>query len=314
MSATSPDPPAGPSQDDPSTVGSPVRSSRSDAGWGGLGERLIADRYRLEEMIGHGSTGSVWAATDLLLRRRVALKKIDIRRGIPPAEAELLREQTLREARVVAALSDIHVVTVYDILPATDTGPVIVMEFVPGQSLAAIIRHTGRLTPGQTGTIGVAVASALAVAHANGIIHRDVKPANVLISDAGIIKLTDFGIALDAAEHTLTGPRLIRGSPAYMAPEVCLGSRPGPASDAWSLGGTLFACVEGHPPFDRGDPYDTIDSVVNDPVPLLLHAGPVGIVIDGLLVKSKELRMTISQALALLALAADDPTGTQFSF
>lgn len=297
--AMDPDPPAGVHQGSPSV---------------GSDRRLVADRYRLESMIGHGSTGSVWAATDLLLRRRVALKKINIRRGIPPAEAELLREQTLREARLVAALSDMHVVTVYDILPATDTGPVIVMEFVPGRSLAEIIRQSGRLTPGQTGTIGVAVASALLAAHTHGIIHRDVKPANVLISDAGIIKLTDFGIALDASEHTLTDPRLIRGSPAYIAPEVCLGSHAGPASDAWSLGGTLFACVEGRPPFDRGDPFDTIDSVINDPVPRLMHAGPVGIVVSGLLVKSKELRMTISQALAILALAADDPTGTQITF
>jgi len=274
-----------------------------------VSQRLVAGRYRLDTMIGRGSSGSTWAATDELLGRRVALKKIDIPRGMLPAEAKALQERTLREARAVAALSNPHVVTVFDVLPATDTGPVIVMELLQGRSLALTIRERGRLAPGQTGTIGVAVASALLDAHANGIIHRDVKPSNILITDDGLTKLTDFGIARNTAEHTITGSGVIVGSPAYLPPEVANGLPAGPASDAWSLGATLFACVEGHPPFDQGSAIATVASVVNDPVPALLHAGPLAPAISGLLVKSPELRMTVGQAIVVLRGAADDPSG-----
>ena len=257
--------------------------------------RLVAGRYRLDTMIGRGSTGTVWAATDQLLRRRVALKKINLPRGMP-AEAAQLQQRTLREARAAAALSSPHVITVFDILPATPTGPVIVMELLDGQSLAQLIQQRGRLPPGQAATIGVAVASALLAAHATGITHRDVKPGNVLITGDGFVKLTDFGIARDAAEHTITGARVILGSPAYLAPEIANGAPAGPASDAWSLGGTLYACVEGRPPFDKGTPIDTVASVVNDPVPPHPHAAALGPAISGLLVKSPSLRMTITQA------------------
>ena len=277
----------------------------------GRGQRLLAGRYRLDSMIGHGSTGSVWAATDELLRRPVALKKINIPRGMAPSEADQLRERTLREARAAAALANPHIVTVFDILPATDTGPVIVMELLHGRSLAQIIRDGGRLLPGQAATIGVAIGSALLTAHAAGIIHRDVKPANVLIDDNGMIKLSDFGIARNAREEPLTGAGLILGSPAYLAPEIVTGTAAGPGSDAWSLGGLLFACVEGYPPFDAGTPMDTVAAVVNDPVPVHPHSGPLGQVVDGLLVKSPSLRMGVHPAVSLLRESADDPSGTR---
>jgi len=269
----------------------------------------VAGRYRLNAMIGRGSSGSTWAATDELLGRRVALKKIDILRGMPPAEAKVLQERTLREARAVAALSNPHVVTVFDVLPATDTGPVIVMELLQGRSLARIIRERGRLPPGQAGTIGVAVASALLDAHANGIVHRDVKPSNILITGDGLTKLTDFGIARNTAEHTITGKGLIVGSPAYLAPEIANGLSAAPACDAWSLGATLFAAVEGHPPFEKGTAIDTVVSVVNDPVPPHQHAGPLAPAISGLLVKSPELRLRLDRAAPVLRRAADDPSG-----
>ena len=274
-----------------------------------MSQRLVAGRYRLNAMIGRGSSGSTWAATDELLGRRVALKKIDILRGMPPAEAKVLQERTLREARAVAALSNPHVVTVFDVLPATDTGPVIVMELLQGRSLARIIRERGRLPPGQAGTIGVAVASALLDAHANGIVHRDVKPSNILITGDGLTKLTDFGIARNAAEHTITGKGLIVGSPAYLAPEIANGLPAAPACDAWSLGATLFAAVEGHPPFEKGTAIDTVVSVVNDPVPPHQHAGPLAPAISGLLVKSPELRLRLDRAAPVLRRAADDPSG-----
>jgi serine/threonine protein kinase len=274
-----------------------------------VSQRLVAGRYRLDAMIGRGSSGSTWAATDELLRRQVALKKIDIPRGMPPAEAKDLQERTLREARAVAALSNPHVVTVFDILPATDTGPVIVMELLQGRSLAHLIQERGRLQSGRAGTIGVAVASALLDAHANGIIHRDVKPSNILITDTGLTKLTDFGIARNTAEHTITGTGVIVGSPAYLAPEIANGSPADPASDAWSLGATLLACVQGHPPFDKGTAIDTVAAIVNDPVPPHPNAGPLAPAISGLLVKSPTLRMTLDRAIPVLRRAADDPSG-----
>ena len=147
--------------------------------------------------------------------------------------------------------------------------------------------------------------------HATGITHRDVTPGNVLITGDGFVKLTDFGIARDAAEHTITGAGVVLGSPAYLAPEIANGAPAGPASDAWSLGGTLYACVEGRPPFDKGTPIDTVASVVNDPVPPHPHAAALGPAISGLLVKSPSLRMTITQALTRLRGVADDPSGTR---
>ena len=133
----------------------------------------------------------------------------------------------------------------------------------------------------------------------------------MLITGDGFVKLTDFGIARDAAEHTITGARVIPGPPAYLAPEIANGAPAGPASDAWSLGGTLYACVEGRPPFDKGTPIDTVASVVNDPVPPHPHAAALGPAISGLLVKSPSLRMTITQALTRLRGVADDPSGTR---
>ncbi len=271
--------------------------------------RLVADRYRPERLIGRGATGTVWAAYDELLRRRVALKKIDIPRNITPAAAEELRRRTLREARAVAALSSHHVVTLYDIVAATDTGPVLVMEFVDGSSLARILAEHGPLPPAVAGTIGVAVASALLEAHALGIIHRDVKPSNILITAQGLAKLSDFGIARKSSDSSITSPRVVLGSPAYLAPELATGEPAGPATDAWSLGATLFTCVEGHPPFDQGTAIATLASVVNDPVPPLLHAGPLRPAVAGLLVKSPALRMPLDRAIAILRSAAHDPSG-----
>lgn len=284
--------------------------------------RLVADRYRLERLLFHGPGGTIWIAQDEVLRRRVALKKILLSRDLPSARERELRDLTLRGARALALLSSPYVVTIYDILPSTSTGPVLVMEYVPGRSLADVIREHGALPAGSTATVGVAVASALVAVHEVGVVHRDVKPANVLVATDGRVKLTDFGIARrmrassappaesgDARDGARPIGRQLRGSPAYLAPELAAGVEPGPATDAWSLGGTLFAAAEGHPPFASDTAQETFRSVLNDPVPTAPHAGPLAPVINGLLVKSPSLRMTVPRALELLRPMADDPAG-----
>ena len=266
----------------------------------------------MESVLGRGSMGTVWAATDEVLHRPVAIKQVNVPPGMPTGEVARLRERTMREARAVAALCSPYVVTVFDVL-TPDAGPVIVMELFRGRSLADVIRDVGRLTDGQAATVGVAVASALRSAHAAGITHRDVKPANVLIGVDGGIKLTDFGVARSSAEPTITGTGMILGSAAYLAPEVATGTPVGPLSDAWSLGGLLFACVEGRPPFDRGTPIATVASVVKDPVPAHPHAGRLGRVISGLLLKTPSLRMRLDRALPIMRTVADDPSGTHLT-
>lgn len=270
---------------------------------------MLAGRYQLDSVIGKGSMGTVWAATDLVLHRIVAIKEIDFPPGTPAAERRQLEQRTLREARAIAALSNPYVITLFDIL-TVPSGPVIVMELLHSRSLAEILRKVGRLPDGQAATIGIAVASGLLAAHAAGITHRDVKPANVLICDDGRIKLTDFGIARSSAENTMTATGLLLGSPAYIAPEVASGAAAGPISDAWSLGGLLFACVEGRPPFDQGTAIATLTSVVKDPVPPHPYSGRLGAVVSGLLVKTPNLRMRIDKALQIMRGIADDPSGT----
>jgi serine/threonine protein kinase len=273
---------------------------------------VLAGRYRLDTVIGKGSMGTVWSATDEVLHRQVAIKEIDFPVGTPAAERAQLEHRTLREARAIARLSNPYVITLFDIL-TLDNGPVIVMELLRSRSLAEILRKVGRLPDGQSATIGVAVASGLLAAHAAGITHRDVKPGNVLICDDGRIKLTDFGIARASGDQTMTATGLLLGSPAYIAPEVANGIPAGPMSDAWSLGGLLFACVEGRPPFDQGTAIATLTSVVKDPVPPHPHSDRLGAVVSGLLVKTPTLRMRIDRALSIMRGIADDPSGTHLA-
>lgn len=262
--------------------------------------RLLAGRYRLDAEIGRGSMGTVWNAYDEILRRRVAIKELNLPAGIPAAEAEVLADRTLREARAIAALSHPHVITLFDILTLA-SGPVIVMELMLARSLADIVTAHGPLSTRDAAVIGRAVASGLTAAHGAGITHRDVKPANVLIADDGRIKLTDFGIARAAGEQTLTATGMLLGSPAYIAPEVASGRPATPSADAWGLGALLYAMVEGHPPFDRGKPMATLAAVVSDPVPGHPHAGALGPVIDGLLAKDPGARMPMARAEEALA-------------
>ncbi len=277
------------------------------------GGRTIAGRYRLDRLLGKGSMGTVWAAYDETLHRRVAIKEIYVPNGTPESEAELLVERTLREARAIAQLSHPNVITLYDILTLGD-GPVIVMEVLAARSLGDVLKEVGPLTVGQAATVGLAVAAGLEAAHAAGITHRDVKPGNVLIGGDGRIKLTDFGIARSAGENPLTATGLLLGSPAYIAPEVASGATAGAAADAWGLGALLFACVEGRPPFDKNSAVATLMSVVSDPVPALQRAGVLTPAIEGLLAKDPSDRMTVADARETLRPLADDPVETRLVF
>jgi eukaryotic-like serine/threonine-protein kinase len=265
-------------------------------------QRCLAQRYRLEEVLGRGATGTVWAAYDEVLRRRVAVKEVPPPPGMPAPEADALRERTLREARSIAVLSHPNVVTLYDVVQEGGE-PFVVMELLPSQSLARIIAERGPLDVAGAALVGHAVASALQAAHGAGITHRDVKPGNVLIGTGpanGQIKLTDFGIARNVAEVTLTVTGMTLGSPAFIAPEVASGGQVTPAADLWGLGAALFAAVQGHPPYDAGDALATVAAVVHGEVPRASAAGPLAPVIAGLMVKDPSRRLPLAEVRRML--------------
>jgi len=255
---------------------------------------VVAGRYRLRSVLGSGSMGTVWSAYDEFLHRQVAVKEMKVPPGIPASQADELRERTLREARAIAVLSHPNVIILHDVAREDDQ-PFVVMELLPSRSLAHILRDHGPLTVGQAAAVGIAVASALEAAHSAGITHRDVKPGNVLVASDGRIKLTDFGIARNVSEATMTRTGIMLGSPAYIAPEVASGGAVTPSADLWGLGATLFAAVEGAPPYDAdGDPLETVGKVVNGKVPKP-KAGPLADVISALMNKEPGRRITLRE-------------------
>ncbi len=256
-------------------------------------ERLIAGRYRLRHVLGRGSMGTVWAAHDEVLRRDVAVKEVLVPPGMPDVEADLLRERTLREARSVAQLAHPNVVTLYDVAQV-DGDPYVVMELVPSESLADLVRQRGPLTAEQGAVVADAVAAALQAAHRAGITHRDVKPGNVLVADDGRVKLTDFGIARNVAEATLTGRGIALGTPAFIAPEVAAGGAVSQAADQWSLGATLFAAMTGQQPYEGTNVMQTIHLVINGEAPPASACGELETVVAGLMAKDPETRMSLS--------------------
>jgi serine/threonine protein kinase len=214
--------------------------------------RLVAGRYRLQSQLGGGGMGTVWLARDELLGRQVAIKQVLTPTGVDPAEAHQQRERALREGRIAARLSHPHAISVYDV--ALESGqPWLVMEYLPSRSLAAVLTEDGVLRSDQVAQVGAQVADALAATHAAGIVHRDVKPANILIGEGGrvegLVKITDFGISHASGDITLTQTGQITGTPAFLAPEVAQGQEMTEASDVFSLGATLYTCIEGVPPF-----------------------------------------------------------------
>ncbi len=209
---------------------------------------LVAGRYRLVNQIAAGGMGLVWEARDELLQRRVAMKQLLPQPGVSMEEARTARDRVIREARITARLHHPHAVTLYDVVEQAGR-PCLIMEFVPSRSLNAVLKSQGTLQPAVVARIGAELASALAAAHQVGIVHRDVKPSNVLITDTGSAKLTDFGISHAVGDVTLTSTGMVTGTPAYLAPEVARGADSGFPADVFSLGATLYAALEGTPPF-----------------------------------------------------------------
>jgi serine/threonine protein kinase len=247
-------------------------------------KRTIGGRYRLDRSIGAGGMGTVWEGYDQLLGRQVAVKEVRFPPELGDREIADLRERTMREARATARLSHPNVVTTYDVVEEDDR-PWIVMELLASRSLAQVLREDGPLPPARAAQVGLDMLGALESSHAQGVVHRDVKPSNVLIAPDGRAVLTDFGIATSAGDPALTSTGMVLGSPAYMSPERARGLPFGPESDLWSLGATLFAAAEGRPPFETDNALGTLTSVIADPVPPLSAGGPLAEAVEGLLRK-----------------------------
>ena len=212
---------------------------------------LVAGRYRLRSRIGGGGMGAVWLAHDTLLDRQVAVKQVLSVAGMTEDSATEMRQRAMREGRIAARLSHRNAIAMHDV--AVDSGePWLVMEYLPSRSVAEILHQSGTLPVDQVAQIGAQIADAMVEAHAAGILHRDIKPGNILIAEgrnAGLVKLTDFGISRSKDDAALTQTGVVTGTPAYFAPEVARGENPSEASDVYSLGSTLYTAVEGQPPF-----------------------------------------------------------------
>ncbi|RDI50853.1 serine/threonine-protein kinase [Nocardia mexicana] len=268
-------------------------------------DRLIAGRYRLGDPIGTGAMGVVWRATDVRLRRTVAVKQLLLAPGLTRAQALEAKLRAMREGRIAARLHHQNAVTVFDVAEE-DGQPWLVMEFVDAQSLAALMRDKGPLDPREVARIGAKVASALTAAHDAGIVHRDVKPANILVADNGTVKITDFGISRAVGDVTVTSTGFLAGTPAYLSPEVARGENPEPASDVFALGSTLYAAVEGKPPFGEGDnPLAVLHSVARAQVPYPQHADALAPVLMELLAADAGNRPNMRESQAALAAVAE---------
>src|SRR6476469_5397525 len=261
----------------------------------------VGNRYRLEEQIGAGAMGVGWRATDELLNRPVAVKELlAVTPSLDPAETEESRQRILREGRIGARLQHAHVISMFDVV-VHDDRPWLVMEYLPSDSLATVVREKGPLLPVRVAAIGRDVADGLAAAHAAGVVHRDVKPGNVLIGTDGRVKLTDFGVARAVDDVQLTRTGLIAGTPAFLAPEIAQGRQPTAASDVFALGATLYTAVEGVPPFGLDDnAYALLHKVATGEPETPRRAGALTGVLMRLLSVDPEARPSAAQARDLL--------------
>ncbi|WP_246178355.1 serine/threonine-protein kinase [Actinomadura decatromicini] len=267
------------------------------------GERLLARRYRLVTQVGRGGMGTVWQAHDEVLGRDVAVKEVILPHGLTDEERAVHHKRTFREARTAARLGHPGVVTVYDVVEEDDR-PWIIMELIRARSLDQVIKQEGPLEARRAAEIGRQMLAALHAAHEAGVLHRDVKPSNVLITGTGRMGeravLTDFGIATASGDATLTQTGLVMGSPAYIAPERARGRVAGPASDLWSLGVTLYAMLHGKSPFERPEPMAALVAVISEEPDPPEKGGRLIPVIEGLLQKNPDQRMGAIEAGALL--------------
>ncbi|MFF1698570.1 serine/threonine-protein kinase [Streptomyces sp. NPDC058257] len=247
--------------------------------------------------------GTVWRARDEVLGREVAVKEVRAPVGIPASEVDRLYARLEREAWAAARIPHRNVVTVYDVA-SEDGRPWIVMEIVRGLSLSDVLDSEGPMGPRHAARIGAEVLAALRAAHEAGVLHRDVKPGNVLIANDGRVVLTDFGIAMVEGSSALTMTGEVVGSPEFLAPERALGRHPGPESDLWSLGVLLYAAVEGSSPFRQDTPLSTLRAVVDEELPPPRNAGPLAPVIEGLLRKDPAARISAAEAENQLRLIA----------
>ena len=261
---------------------------------------MIAGRYTLEAEVGRGGMGAVWRGRDEVLGRTVAMKKIGMAPGGFTPDA--LRAE--REAKLAAKLNHANVVAVFDLVEEAVDGQSqqwLVMEYVEGTDLADLIRQRGRLTPDEAAPILAQTASALAAAHGAGIVHRDVKPSNILVAPDGQVKLSDFGIARISSDPSLTQTGLVTGSPAYLSPEVASGQQATPASDVWSWGATLYHALEGRPPYQVGDNVlGALYRIVHEEPPRTPYAGWLAPVLEATMTRDPAPRWPMSTAQAFL--------------
>ena len=281
--------------------------------------RMVAGRYLLQNTIGRGAMGTVWRARDTILARDVAVKEVRLRGPVTGGsamaeETRVLYQRTLREARTAARLNHPAVVTIFDVVEA-DGSPWIVMELVEARSLDQVLAEDGPLRPQDAADLGMLVLGALACAHAAGILHRDVKPSNVLLGPDGRAVLTDFGIATLEGDSGLTQAGMVMGTPGFTAPERIRGDLASPASDLWSLGATLYAAVEGRGPFDnRGNSIAILAAIANEDPPRPRSACPLRPVIEALLHRNPQARPDAATAARLLGAAGTGTTtGTEAS-
>ncbi len=262
--------------------------------------RVIGGRYVVLDELGRGGMGVVWRAEDRVMGRLVAVKELHLPAGLGSEEHRLFRERLLREARTAGRLNHPGIVTVYDVI--TDDGvDHIVMELIEARTLADVVAASGPLDERSATIVAQQLLDALGVAHDNGVVHRDVKPSNVMLGHRGRVVLTDFGIAQSADDPRLTTTGSLIGSPGYLAPERLEGHPATPASDLWSLGATLYHAVQGASPFTRDTTAATIYAVLHGEVPTTRLRGPLGAVLGGLLQRDPRARLGGPQAAALLA-------------
>ncbi|NGY58577.1 serine/threonine protein kinase [Lentzea sp. NEAU-D13] len=275
--------------------------------------RLVAGRYRLSQRIGSGAMGVVWTAHDERLHRTVAVKQLLLQPGLAEADTDEAKRRAMREGRIAARLQHPHAVAVYDVAE-DDSQPWLIMEYLPSKSLSAVLSERGTLPPRDVASIGMQVASALAAAHNAGIVHRDIKPGNVLLGDDGTVKITDFGISRATGDVTVTATGMLAGTPAYLAPEVAKGYDPGSPSDVFSLGSTLYAAIEGEPPFGLSEnTIALLHKVASGKVNPPRNAGPLTALLMRLLRAEPEDRPTMAEARDALAAVANGQAAPAFT-